>query len=365
MVHKIFIVGGTGAQGMPIVKSLVSDKKYHCRILTRDTSSHRAQELLALGNVELVSGTFANESDLRNGYRGCDGAFVNIDGFNTGEKTETYWAIRAYELALEEGIEFFVYGNLDYGYQLGGYDPKFRCGHYDGKGRIGEWVLFQNAKNQGRMRAALFTTGPYIDMAIGQRTPMTPYVDQDGVVTWAVPLGHGAVPHVCLQDCGVYVRWLLENPEEANGMNLEVAIEHVAYEELAHAFEKVSGHPARFVDVDLDTYWGSKRGVAPGGDRITGYNADAKDPAAMTNRQNFTGFWNLWKHSGDNRGVVRRDYALLDRIHPNRVRSVEEWFRLEEQRGVEAGKGSLWERVQEENLGPVLKIAEDGFKGRL
>ncbi|KAL6230167.1 hypothetical protein BDW75DRAFT_248895 [Aspergillus navahoensis] len=365
MPQKIFIVGGTGAQGMPIVKSLVLDKKYQCRILTRDTSSPRAQELLALGNVELVTGTFANETDLRNGYRGCDGAFVNIDGFNSGEKTETYWAIRAYELALEEGIKFFVYGNLDYGYQLSGYDPKFRCGHYDGKGRIGDWILFQNQKNQGRMRAALFTTGPYIDMAIGHRTLMTPYVDGDGVVIWAVPLGQGAVPHVCLQDCGVYVRWLFENREEANGMNLEVAIEHVHYEDLAWAFEKVTGHPARFVDVDLDTYWGSKKGIAAGADGITGYNSDAKDPASMTIRQNFTGFWNLWKHSGGNIGVVRRDYALLDRIHPNRVRSVEEWFRQEEQRGLEAGKGSLWERVQEENIQPVLKITEDGFKGRL
>ena len=25
-----------------------------------------------------------------------------------------YWAIRCYEIALEEGIKFFVYGNLDY-----------------------------------------------------------------------------------------------------------------------------------------------------------------------------------------------------------------------------------------------------------
>src|SRR6266542_2849651 len=43
-----------------------------------------------------------------------DGAYVNIDGFNTGEKTEMYWAIRCYEIAIEEGIQFFVYGNLDY-----------------------------------------------------------------------------------------------------------------------------------------------------------------------------------------------------------------------------------------------------------
>ena len=26
-----------------------------------------------------------------------------------------YWAIRSYEIAIEEGIKFFVYGNLDYG----------------------------------------------------------------------------------------------------------------------------------------------------------------------------------------------------------------------------------------------------------
>lgn len=125
---KIFIIGGTGAQGIPVITSLVSDRKYSVRVLTRDSTSPRAKALLALGNVELVEGTFADETDLRNGYRGCDGAFVNIDGFNCGEKNETYWAIRAYELAIEEGIKFFVYGNLDYSLKKSGYDRRFRTG---------------------------------------------------------------------------------------------------------------------------------------------------------------------------------------------------------------------------------------------
>ncbi len=157
---KIFIIGGTGAQGIPVIRALVSDKKYTCKVLTRDPSSTRAKTLLSFGNVELVEGTFANETDLRNGYRGCDGAFVNIDGFNSGEKAEIFWAIRAYELAIEEGIKFFVYGNLDYTLKKSGYDSRFRTGHYDGKGRIGEWILFQNQSNTERMGAALFTTGP-------------------------------------------------------------------------------------------------------------------------------------------------------------------------------------------------------------
>ena len=112
---KIFVIGGTGAQGIPIIRALVADKKYSVRFLSRDSASRRARDLLALDNVSTLEGSFADEAILREGFRGCDGAFINIDGFNAGEKTETYWAIRSYEIAIQEGIKFFVYGNLDYG----------------------------------------------------------------------------------------------------------------------------------------------------------------------------------------------------------------------------------------------------------
>ena len=361
---KIFVIGGTGAQGLPVVSALVADKKYSARALSRDPVSRRAKALLALGNVSILEGTFADEAVLREGYRGCDGAFVNIDGFNTGEKTEMYWAIRCYEIAIEEGVKFFVYGNLDYALKKSGYDSKFRTGHYDGKGRIGEWIMFQNQVNRDRMGAALFTTGPYMEMAISAMTPMTPSVE-NGVVTWRVPLGNGAVPHVALDDCGYYVRWLFDNSERANGMNLEVGIEHVEYQKLAEAFERVTGRPARYIDTDLETYWkgfsyGPLKMVA---DSPAGYNADPDDKSTMSYRDNFTGFWNIWKY-----GIVQRDYALLDDIYPNRIKNIEEWLRREDQLGRELGKGSLWERVQPENLfksPPLLKVGEDKRKGKL
>lgn len=286
---KVFVVGGTGAQGIPVIRGLVKDKAYSCRVLTRSTNFERAKTLVALGNVELVEGSFANEDTLRAGFRGCEYAFVNIDGFNSGEKTEMFWAIRAYELALEEGIEFFVYGNLDYGYKKGSYDPKFRCGHYDGKGRIAEWILLQTKENGKRMGAAIFTTGPYMEMSLGKGTPMSPVIE-DGVVTWKVPLGTGAVPHVSLDDCEYYVRYIFDRQERFNGFDLEVAIQHVHYDDLAEAFTKVTGKPAKYVDVDLDTYWKSgplsRAGAFP-----AGYNAVPDDPATLTVRQNFTGFW--------------------------------------------------------------------------
>lgn len=362
--RKIFVVGGTGAQGIPVIRGLVKDNAFHVRVLTRDVNSDRAQHLVSLNPdaVELVTGTFASNEDLRNGLSGCWGAFINIDGFNSGEKTEMYWTIRAYELALEEGIKFFVLGNLDYVYKKSGYDPKFRTGHYDGKGRIAEWIL-QQSKDNGKIGAAAFTTGPYIEMAISASTLMTPTIE-DGVVTWRVPLDDGAVAHVALDDCEHYVRWLFDNTERSNGMDLEVAIDHISYHELAAAFEKVTGHKAQFINTPLEEYW-TTGPMGRMADVSSGYNSDLNDPAAMTLRQNFTGFWNIWKHSGGNKGVIQRDYKLLDEIHPNRIKSAEEWFRKEDEKGQVAGLGNLWDRVQKDGLKTILKLSDDKRQGRL
>lgn len=79
----VFIIGGTGAQGLPIVEALVKDCQYAVRILTRDKSSPRARQLAALGpNVSFLEGSFASEQNLRAGYAGADYAFVNIDGLS-------------------------------------------------------------------------------------------------------------------------------------------------------------------------------------------------------------------------------------------------------------------------------------------
>jgi hypothetical protein len=195
-------------------------------------------------------------------------------------------------------------------------------------------------------------------MTISSLTLMTPTIE-DGIVTWRVPLGDGAVNHVSLDDCGPYARWLFDNQERANGIDLEVAIAPITYNELAAAFEKVTGHKAQYLDTSLEEYF--KTGTMSRAANIpAGYNADPNDPATMTITQNFSGFWNLWKHK-----VLDRDYKLLDEIHPTRIRSAEEYFRREDANGRARGEGGLWDRVQPRNLKPILKLAEDGRKGKL
>ncbi|PTB62143.1 NAD(P)-binding protein [Trichoderma citrinoviride] len=309
LVSKICVIGGTGVQGMSIVKALVHDKKYTARLLTRDTSSRRAAELLALGNVELLQGTFASEEALRDGYRGCDGAFANIDGFDGGERGEMYWAIRAHELAIEEGIKSFVYGSLPYVLKLGGYDSRFYSGHMNEVG------------------AALFTVAPYMDMTIGSHTPMAPTIEDD-TLTWRVPLGNSSMPLGSLEDCGYYVRLQFDNPERANGLDLRTAAQGITYSDLAIAFERPTGYRARYIDVD---------------------------PSAMSSQRNFTALWNSFRH-----GLFGIDYALLDQIQPNRVKRAEDWSRQQDNLLKNSGKGGLWERLQPGNITLVIKRSEDG-----
>lgn len=208
-------------------------------------------------------------------------------------------------------------------------------------------------------------------MVISSRTVMTPRIELDEVgdevVTWRVPLGDGAVAHVALSDCGHYVRWILDHQQEASGLDLQVAIAHIGYHELAEAFAKATGRKARYIDVTLEQYW--KDGpMSKGKSLAAGYNADIRDPGSMSIEQNFSGFWNMWRASQGNRGVIQRDYALLDSIFPTRVKSAEEWFRQEDERGRKAGQGSLWERTVLASIGkgtPILKIGEDMRKGKL
>lgn len=132
----IFIIGGTGAQGMPVVRALLAKREdgrpspWGAKILTRNPTHHRAKELEALG-AELIQGqsTFAEvhaqgrqlafigsfmDFDLiREGIQGCYGAFVNLDGFTVGEMAETWAGVRIFEIAKHAKLRHYVWSSLD------------------------------------------------------------------------------------------------------------------------------------------------------------------------------------------------------------------------------------------------------------
>lgn len=138
MLKTGVLVGGTGAQGVPVVEHLSSLNEYHLKVITRSIKSPQAKALGDLPNVTLIeSQPWGYDEDSFNlAANGADFVFINTDGFAIGEVSEVYWGIRFFELAKAAGVKHFIYSSLDYVGQLTNFDPKFHVGHYDAKGRV-------------------------------------------------------------------------------------------------------------------------------------------------------------------------------------------------------------------------------------
>jgi hypothetical protein len=190
---------------------------------------------------------------------------------------------------------------------------------------VTDWLL---AQPRSPTVTSVLTSGPYMELLfeflMPKRTP-------DGVFEFIAPLGpNGAVPLIHLEDLGRYARWLFDNGSvpAVNGMNLEVATEHVDWNDLVATFSKITGQRAVFVDVTMQDYFDKYYPAGPKAvKRKIGSMAPRDDTTLQTWGQNFSGFWYLWRHSGANKGVIRRDYKLLDQILPDRVRTVGEWMK--------------------------------------
>jgi hypothetical protein len=317
MVSKVLVIGATGAQGTPVVRELAKDGRHEVVIFTRNAASQRSKALLSLPKVTAFEGDTTREKDIYDAFRRVDGVYANLDGFAIGEIQETYWGIRIFEIAVEVGIQHYVWGNLDYLLKKGGYDAKYRCGHYDAKGRVGEFILQQKPKT---MAVSNLTSGPYMEMLYeGMFAPRT--LD-DGTLLFAHPMGTGRVPMIHLDDLGRYARWIFDHREESDGLDLEIATQHVGWPYLVDCVQRVTGRKAVFQDVGQAEYFEKYSGV-PATQPASWAQAE-RGPAlgGQTFWENFAGWWSAWHDD-----LITRDYALLDRILPDRVRDLEEWMR--------------------------------------
>jgi hypothetical protein len=111
--------------------------------------------------VSVIQGQQDNQADLHRLFKGVWGAWVNTDGFTIGEKNETFYGIRAYEIARHHGVEHYVYAATDYAVKDCDWDENYHWGHNDAKGRVADFIL---AQKQSPTKASVITTGPYMNM---------------------------------------------------------------------------------------------------------------------------------------------------------------------------------------------------------
>ncbi|KAL4960344.1 NmrA/HSCARG family protein [Aspergillus stella-maris] len=323
----ILVIGGTGAQGTPVVEALSSNTHYSVRLLTRDPTSSKAQSLASLPNVSIIQGSQDSQADLHAAFSGVYGAWVNLDGFTLGEKNELFYGIRAYEIAQHHGLKHYVFANSDYAAKKAGWDERYHWGHNDAKGRVGELILglSQNPQTKwqdSKMEVTLLTTGPYMDMLFDGM--FVPEEQDDGSFVWENPAADGKIPLIALDDVGIYTLWIFDHPSESSGLDLEVATDQVTFTEIAATFSKVTGKAGVHKRVSLEGYL-EKAEPYPGAYSNWTVPPDVpRDESFMTWRENFTAWWRYWS---EGKGATR-NMAFLDEIHPERIRNLEAWMRI-------------------------------------
>jgi uncharacterized protein YbjT (DUF2867 family) len=132
----LLIFGGAGAQNIAVTKVFSAAGTYSIHVLTRSIHSAHASELAPLPNVKLIEGDCYDEDTLVSAFKGFDLAFINTNGFAIGEKNETYWGIRMYEIARWAGVKHFIYSGLPYVSKNGNFDPSRRVPFVDGKVKV-------------------------------------------------------------------------------------------------------------------------------------------------------------------------------------------------------------------------------------
>ena len=157
---------------------------------------------------------------------------------------------------------------------------------------------------------------------------LSPSEQADGTLLFQLPLGEGAVPFIHLDDFGKYVHWALSHPERSNHLDFGIATAHVSGHEIEEAVSTYTGKPAKFVDIPVELWNAAAWQFLPRGqDTKIGYQ-HVKDQNAllMTYGENFTNWWNLYKASARNQGLIQRDYGFLDSLVPDRLKSLTEWL---------------------------------------
>ncbi|KAJ4247513.1 hypothetical protein NW762_013190 [Fusarium torreyae] len=325
-MQTILVIGSTGAQGSAIIRYLSSTERYHILAFTRSAASSEATSLAELPHVELVvsgSGSGYDTGAFLSAASRADSVLVNTDGFALGEQAETYWGIRLFELSAWAGVKHFVYSGLDSNGPRSGFDPDLYCGHYQGKAKVQDWI---HAQKDISMNWTIIRSGPYLQLLAAV---MAPAHKDDGSLEFQLPLGNGAIPFIHLGDFGKYVDWALSNPNESKNLDFGIATAHVTGSQIAAACQNVTDKPSKFVDIPIETWNAVAWKALPEGPNTKVGFQNVKDPSAllMSYGENFTHWWNLYKASANNSGLIQRDYEFLDKIVPDRIKGIEAWMR--------------------------------------
>lgn len=125
-----------------------------------------------------------------------------------------------------------------------------------------------------------------------------------------------------MEDVGVYSLWLFDHPTESSGLSLRLATDIVSFPEIAAVFTEVTGKKAVHNSLPMEEYLPLAEPYPKAAANFVTDPHEPRDESTMTWRENFAAWWRYW----DSGLYEPRDFVLLDKIHPSRIRSLKDWM---------------------------------------
>ncbi|KAJ2083077.1 hypothetical protein H4R24_001116 [Coemansia sp. RSA 988] len=254
---KLFaIIGATGLQGGSVLKILNAAGSYKLRALSRNPNSVSAKKLAAnYPDVEWAQADLNDTSSLRKALTGVDIVFAVTNFFqqdilakvDAGDKdAEFTQGKNIVDAAIDAGVKSIIYSSLDSMKQLS--DGKYTdILHFEGKHKVEEYISSKADKIKGYFI--------YLGIYMENYTQFSRISPEDNkTVEFTMPLKPTTkIPLVdTANDTGHVVKYILEHPDECLGEVVEVSGGYYEAQEMATAFTKATGKPARYVQIPYE-----------------------------------------------------------------------------------------------------------------
>jgi uncharacterized protein YbjT (DUF2867 family) len=224
----VLVTGATGRQGGAVVRHLLP-KGWRLRALTRNPSSHAAQEL-ARNGVEVVQGDLDDPSSLDRALRGVYGVYSVQDFWTVGAKREVQQGKHLADLARKAAVQHFVYSSV------GGAERNTGITHWETKWEIEKHIRKLALPATILRPVSFMETYHILEVEVG-------------ILKGKLADPVRADKHyqtIATDDIGAFAALAFERPKDFIGQELEIAGSELTNLEAAKVFSRVMGKPVKF-----------------------------------------------------------------------------------------------------------------------
>ncbi len=231
MVHTdktVLVTGATGRQGGAVVRHMLP-KGWKLRALTRNSSSHAAQELARQG-VEVVQGDLEDVASLERASRGVYGIYSVQDFWTVGAKREVQQGKNLADVAKKAGVQHFVYSSV------GGAERNTGITHWESKWEIEKHIRKLVLPATILRPATFMETYHVLEVEVGILKGKL-----------ADPIrANKPYQTIATDDIGAFAALAFERPKDFIGLEVEIAGSELTNLETAKVFSRVLGKAVKF-----------------------------------------------------------------------------------------------------------------------